>query len=220
MSKKFNEDLFQQMPIVGIMRNFPAEHLMAVVKAFHSAGLTTLEITMNSGKPTEVISQLRSEWGDQLNIGAGTVCSMKDLEHALEAGAQFIVAPVTYKKVIKACVAEGIPVFPGAYSPTEIYKAWRWGAAMVKVFPATNLGPGYIKDVLEPLNKVKLLPTGGVTKDNFTDFLAAGAKGVGMAGGLFPKSVIAAARWEELSTLYQDIVNKYQQFSSGNRLSA
>ena len=215
MSKKFNEELFQQMPIVGIMRNFPEEHLMTVVREFHSAGLTTLEITMNSGNPTDDIRQLRSDWGDQLNVGAGTVCSMKDLDRALDAGAQFIVAPVTNKKIIKTCVDVGIPVFPGAYTPTEIHNAWKWGATMVKVFPATTLGPGYIKDVLEPLNKVKLLPTGGITKDNFTEYLAAGAKGVGMAGGLFPKAVIAAARWPELRSLYSDLVSKYNLFQNG-----
>ena len=136
------------MPVVGIMRNFPEEHLERVVKEYHGAGLTTLEITMNSGNPTEVIKQLRAAWGEQMNIGAGTVCSMKDLEQALEAGAQFIVAPITSKSVIKACVKEGVPIFPGAYTPTEIYKAWKWGAEIIKVFPATTLGPGYIKDVL------------------------------------------------------------------------
>ncbi len=217
MSYSFNQELFNALPIVGIMRNFPSAQLDAVVDAYQSAGLSTLEITMNSEGAAETIKSLREKWGDKMNIGAGTVLSKKDLEEAVEAGAQFIVTPVVNKTVIKECANRGLPVFPGAMTPTEIYRAWKLGATAVKVFPARGLGPGYIKDVLEPLNTVKLLPTGGVSPENFLDFMKAGASGVGMATALFPKEIIERKDWEGLRGFYAEIAGKYRDFQSGSR---
>ncbi len=209
MTTPFNRELFDKMPLIGIMRHFPEEHLQPVVTAFQAAGLTTLEITMNSPGAAASISSLREQWAGRMNIGAGTVLTRDDLEQALNAGAQFIVTPVLNRALIKACVKKDIPVFPGAMTPTEIYKAWKWGATAVKVFPAGKLGPGYLKDVLEPLNEVKLIPTGGVNPDNFIDFLKMGASGAGMASALFPKELIEAANWGELRNFYHGIVRKY-----------
>lgn len=212
MSKKFNWELFNKIPVIGIMRNFPPQYLKQVVGIYQKAGFTNLEITMNSKDPAETIKSLRSECGDAMNIGAGTVGSVNDLEVALDAGAQFIVAPIVNKQVIKQCVKEDVPVFPGAYTPTEIYKAWSLGASMIKVFPAGGLGPQYIKDVLEPLNNVKLVPTGGVSIDNFTDYLKAGATGVALATSLFPKDIIANEQWDALVAFYTGFINKYRQY--------
>lgn len=214
MSKKFNYELFNSIPVVGIMRNFPEAQLEPVVAAYIAAGLNTLEITMNSANPAQTIRSLKQAWGESLNVGAGTVCTIKDLEVALEAGAQFIVTPIVSKTVIKACVKEAIPIFPGAMTPTEIHKAWHWGATMIKIFPAGKLGPGYIKDVLEPLNEIKLLPTGGVSPDNFIEFLKMGASGVGMASALFPKDMIAEQRWDDLGRFYTGFVQQYHQYKN------
>jgi 2-dehydro-3-deoxyphosphogluconate aldolase/(4S)-4-hydroxy-2-oxoglutarate aldolase len=217
MTTPFNQELFNKMPIVGIMRNFPEQYLSGVVTAMTDAGLTTLEITMNSSSPGGTIRSLREQWGERMNIGAGTVITKKDLDAALDAGAQFIVTPILSKAVIKACVKRDIPVFPGAMTPTEIYQAWKWGATMVKVFPAGRLGPGYLKDVLEPLNSVKLVPTGGVNPDNFTEFLRMGASGVGMASALFPKDLIAADNKEALLSFYNNIAGQYTRFKNENK---
>lgn len=212
MSKKFNRQLFDSLPVVGIMRNFPASVLQPVVTAYADAGLTTLEITMNSPGATETIAGLRSDFGDRLNIGAGTVCTRKDLDKALDSGAQFIVTPIISKDVIKACVKKDVPVFAGAMTPTEIYKAWHWGATMVKVFPAGRLGPGYIKDVLEPLTGISLLPTGGVNGENFIEFMKAGAAGAGIGSALFPKDIIGEQRWDSLAALYATLVTRFHNY--------
>src|SRR5690606_18081736 len=105
---------------------------------------------------------------------------------ALDAGAQFVVTPITDEEVISACVERDIPIFPGAYTPTEIYKAWSLGASMVKVFPASKLGPDYIKEVLAPLQQIHLMPTGGVGLENMEAFYKAGAKGFGIGSQLIP----------------------------------
>jgi 2-dehydro-3-deoxyphosphogluconate aldolase/(4S)-4-hydroxy-2-oxoglutarate aldolase len=202
MDNKFHHELFDAAPIVAIMRNLPPEHLGVIAENYFLAGLTCLEITMNSPGATENIAKLTKTYAGRLNIGAGTVCTMHDLDKALTANAQFIVTPIINKEVIRTCVLEDVPVFPGAYTPTEIYKAWHLGATMVKVFPASNLGPSYIKEVLAPLEYLKLLPTGGIGIDNFNAYLSAGAKGVGIGSHLFPKDVIQNQDWVALKQTF------------------
>jgi 2-dehydro-3-deoxyphosphogluconate aldolase / (4S)-4-hydroxy-2-oxoglutarate aldolase len=163
---------------------------------------------MNSAGATETIASLVKNYGDRLNIGAGTVCDLNDLDKALLAGAQFIVTPILDEEVIRACVAANIPVFPGAFTPTEILKAWKLGATMVKVFPASKLGPEFIKELLAPLNYLKLLPTGGINLQNFREYFNAGAQGVGIGSGLFPAELINNGRWEELKQLYEQVVQE------------
>lgn len=197
-SNGFSFELYEQVPLIGIMRNLPEDILMKVSQLFVTAGFTNLEITMNSANATGLIAQLRSTF-PQINIGAGTVTNLTELDAALEAGAQFIVTPITVKEVILACASREIPVFPGAYTPTEIHQAWEWGATAVKVFPANDLGPGFIKNVLAPLNNLKLIPTGGVNLENMEAFFAAGAKGVGVASSLFDKAMIAQEDFEGLA---------------------
>ncbi|MEO5997324.1 MAG: bifunctional 4-hydroxy-2-oxoglutarate aldolase/2-dehydro-3-deoxy-phosphogluconate aldolase [Chitinophagaceae bacterium] len=211
MSKPFSWEAFNKVPVVGIMRNIPQAQVEMLVSQYHESGFTTLEVTMNSEGAAKTISYLSEIYTDNLNIGAGTVLTLEDLDEALKAGANFIVTPVVNEDVIKTCVARKVPVFPGAYTPTEIYKAWSMGASMVKVFPATRLGPDYIKEVLAPLNFLKLVPTGGVSIDTIIDFFKAGAAGVGMGSTLFPKNLVENEKWSELARHLSSIIKKYNQ---------
>jgi 2-dehydro-3-deoxyphosphogluconate aldolase/(4S)-4-hydroxy-2-oxoglutarate aldolase len=210
MLHSFSWERFHEMPIVGILRGYSREQVDMLAAPYLESGMGTLEVTMNSGEAAATISSLVKSFGGRLNIGAGTVCTQKDLDKALAAGAQFIVTPILDKEVVRACRKKKIPVFPGAYTPTEIYRAWSLGAEMVKVFPATDLGPGYIRELLGPLDRLSLLPTGGVNPGNFIDFLRAGAKGVGMGGHLFPRQMIEAGRWEELREHFSGLVRTYK----------
>ena len=210
MHTSFSWERFNQVPIVGIMRNMPRQHLDSLVEIYAASGLSTLEVTMNTAGAPDIIASLVQRFGHQLNIGAGTVCSLEDLDLALSAGAQFIVTPILETDVIKACVQAGIPVFPGAFTPTEIHQAWKLGAPLVKVFPAGKLGPGYIREVLAPLNHIRLLPTGGITLANFADFLQAGAQGVGIGSGLFPDHLVQGDRWDEYRNFLTDFVKGYK----------
>lgn len=212
MNQSFSWEAFNSIPVVGILRNMPRQQIERLPALYLEAGLSTLEVTMNSEKAAGTIGALVKSWGDQLNIGAGTVCTLEELHIALDAGAQFIVTPIVNEEIIKQCVDRELPVFAGAYTPTEIYRAWHCGASMVKVFPASQLGPAYIKEVLAPLNQIKLLPTGGVTVDNFTDFLKAGASGLGMGSHLIPKHLLENRKWEELSAFWADFMKRYQEF--------
>lgn len=207
MSSNYKQALFNQMPVIGIFRNVPLTIIEAIIPFYLKAGFTTLEITMNSANACEILSSLSRTYSD-VNIGAGTVCTMQDLELALENGASYIVSPILNKEVIHFCTLNNIPIFPGAFTPLEIYRAAELGATAVKVFPATQLGPGYIKDVLTALPKLKLLPTGGVSIDNIEAFFKAGAVGVGMGSSLFNEKLIANKDFDGLYNHFKLIADK------------
>ncbi|MGP1990531.1 bifunctional 4-hydroxy-2-oxoglutarate aldolase/2-dehydro-3-deoxy-phosphogluconate aldolase [Zobellia laminariae] len=210
-NKIFSWDKYNQNPIVGILRGLNTEEVLQLIPSYIKSGFYTIEITMNSPEVAQTIATLAKEY-PELNVGAGTVCTMQDLTKALEAGSQFIVTPIIDEEVIKHCVANKIPIFPGAYTPSEIYKAWSLGASAVKVFPATQLGIQYIKDVLAPLNEIKLLPTGGVSVDNIKSFFEAGAVGAGMASSLFDKKMIREGNYTDLEKHFAKMKNEIKDF--------
>ena len=187
----FSWDLYTRMPIVGIIRGQSIDRVRWIAEVCQQAGFYTLEVTLNTENAGQIIAAMREEF-PEMNVGAGTVCNAEDLDLALEAGAQFIVTPIIDEKVIQSSVDQDIPIFPGAYSPTEIYRAWHLGASAVKVFPASQLGTQYIKEVLAPLDQIKLLPTGGVSLENIRSFFDVGAFGVGMGSALLNKEMINA----------------------------
>ena len=185
------------------------DEISKILPVYQAAGLTTIEITMNTPFAADIIRSATEQYKGKLNVGAGTVCSVEDLKLALEAGAQFIVTPILNAEVVKLCVKSKIPVFPGAYTPTEIYQAWELGADMVKVYPATALGPDYIRDVKAPLNKIKLVPTGGNSLGNIEAFMKAGADGLGIGGQLFDKQLIKNQDWDGLLDHFKQYVKYF-----------
>jgi 2-dehydro-3-deoxyphosphogluconate aldolase/(4S)-4-hydroxy-2-oxoglutarate aldolase len=124
----------------------------------------------------------------------------------IDAGAQFVVSPVFRRAVIDACHEHDVPALPGCMTPTEILDAWEAGADIVKVFPATTFGPGYLKDVRAPLPQVKLMPTGGVTLDNAGEWIRAGAVAVGVGSALLDAKAIAAGDYKALENGARRIV--------------
>ena len=186
----FSWELFDKMPIVGIIRNLTVADINFVLPIYKQAGFTTIEITLNTPEALSVISSLALEYKGELNVGAGTVCTLDDLTDAVNAGANFIVTPIFKAEVVKKCVSMEVPIFPGAFSPTEIYEAWELGASMIKLYPASVVGPAYVSAVLAPLNKVKLMPTGGIHLSNMLAFMKAGATSLGIGSELFDKKII------------------------------
>jgi 2-dehydro-3-deoxyphosphogluconate aldolase/(4S)-4-hydroxy-2-oxoglutarate aldolase len=213
MKNEFKADKFDEMPVIGILRNVPLPEIEAILPYYIKAGFTNLEVTMNSNGAEETIRHL-SENFPSLNIGAGTVCDKNDLKRAVKAGASFIVTPVVDEKVIKKCVKWGIPIFPGAFSPLEIYSASKYGATGVKVFPANHLSPSYIKDVLAPFQHLKLYPTGGVNMENISAYFKAGAKGLGMGGTLFLASLLETKDYENLGLHFEKVAQTVQAVRS------
>ena len=211
MRNQFNWSLFEDLPIIGILRGYSADQVEKIVKHSGNGGLRNIEITMNSKNATDLILLARKTAQETMNVGAGTVCTLRDLDSALSAGATFIVMPIVNPDVIRTCKKEGVPVIPGGFTPTEIYNAWHLGADMVKVFPANQFGPGYIKDIKGPLNKIKLVPTGGVNMDNLQDYIQCGAYGFGVGSPLFHKDRVAAGDWSWVQRQAEGFVDTYRR---------
>ena len=207
----FSWSSFNNTPIIGILRDIPLDIVRKIAEAYLEAGFYTLEVTMNTQGARDIIVALRTEFPN-INIGAGTVCTMSELHDALAAGAQFIVTPTLNEEIVTTTVSRGIPIFPGAFSPTEIYKAWSMGASAVKIFPATQLGAQFIKDVSAPLNDIKFLPTGGVSEENIKSFFDAGAVGVGMGSSLLDKKLIQEENFMGLQDHFTKIKNEIKEF--------
>jgi 2-dehydro-3-deoxyphosphogluconate aldolase/(4S)-4-hydroxy-2-oxoglutarate aldolase len=181
--------------IVAVIRIKDPAKLQAVVDAISEGGIRALEVTMTVPGAIALIAGLAPKMPPGFLLGAGTVLDAETALKVIDAGAQFVVSPVFRRSVIAACHSRDVPVTPGCFTPTEILDAWEAGADIVKVFPATALGPGYIKDVRAPLPQVKLMPTGGVTLDNAGEWIAAGAVAVGVGSALTDAKAIEAGNF-------------------------
>lgn len=186
---------FGAMPLVAILRGQRTEIIAPVVQALTEGGFTALEITMNSPAAIDQIRLAVALAKDHLTIGAGTVTKLAELDAAQAAGAGFIVTPAVVPEVISECIRRGLPVFPGAFTPTEILQAHCLGATMVKLFPAHRLGSDYLRDLKAPLPHVQVLATGGITPDNLPEFVNAGADGFGIGSQLFEPDRLDAKDW-------------------------
>lgn len=192
--------------IVAIVRMNEPEKLRAVVDAIAEGGVRVLEVTMTVPGAVELIRRLAPTLPPDFLLGAGTVLDADTVARVVDAGARFVVSPIFRRSVIAACHERDVPAMPGCFTPTEILEAWDAGADVVKVFPATALGPTYLKDVRAPLPQVKLMPTGGVTLDNAGDWLRAGAVAVGVGTALLDAKAIAAADYGVLRANAERIV--------------
>ena len=177
--------------IVAVIRMKEAGKVRAVIDALAEGGIRALEITMTVPGAVDLIRQLAPTLPPGFIFGAGTVLDADTVHQVVDAGAQFIVSPVFRREVIDACRRRDVAAMPGCLTPTEILDAWDAGADVVKVFPATTFGPGYLRDVRAPLPHVKLMPTGGVTVENAGDWIRAGAVAVGVGSSLLDTKAIA-----------------------------
>ena len=167
-----------------------------ILSALLEGGITQVEFTLTSPGAVEALAVARRDFAPAMLIGAGTVLTPEDARACIDAGAQFLVTPAFVPDVIFEANAAGIPIACGAYTPTEMLQAHRAGADLVKLFPATSVGPRYIRDVLAPLPFLKIVPTGGVTAENAAEFLAAGAYTVAVGSNLVSRHAVADADWD------------------------
>ena len=174
--------------IVAILRGMAPKEIMGIAGALYDGGIRILEITLNSEAALSLIEQLSHTFKDRLLIGAGTVLNTTDATNAIDAGAAFLISPSLDIAVIKATKNAGLVSIPGAYTATEILTAHNSGADIVKVFPARDAA--YIKNILAPLNHIRLMPTGGVDVGNINAFAAAGGVAFGIGSALVNSKAI------------------------------
>jgi len=184
--------------LVAIIRLRHEAPLARVAEALVAGGIRVLEFTLTSPGAVPAITACRARFGDDIIVGAGTVLDAEEARRCLDAGAQFLVSPGFDPAVVALARARGALALPGALTPTEIVTAWRAGADVVKVFPARAFGPRYIADLLAPLPRVPLMPTGGVDETNAAAYLRAGAVGVAVGGKLVAEDAVAHGDWDAL----------------------
>ena len=192
--------------VVAVIRLKEPEKLKAVVDALGEGGARALEVTMTVPGAIQLIEQLAPTLPKGFLLGAGTILDAETARLAILAGARFVVGPVFRPEVVAMCHRYDVAAMPGCFTPTEILAAWETGADIVKVFPATALGPGFFKDVRGPLPQVKLMPTGGVTLDNAGEWIAAGAVAVGVGTALLDGAAIKAGHYAVIAENARKIV--------------
>jgi 2-dehydro-3-deoxyphosphogluconate aldolase/(4S)-4-hydroxy-2-oxoglutarate aldolase len=194
-------ELIRTSKVIAIGRNVPAADVPRVGEALVAGGVHVIELTLNEPEAAalESIAAL-ARAADDLGalVGAGTVLSIAAAQRAVDAGARFIVSPHIDRDLVGWCAGQGVPCFPGAFSPTEILTAWMAGASAVKLFPAASVGTGYMRQLAGPFPSIPLVPTGGVSAETAGDWIAAGAVAVGMGSWLIgdgePAGVTTRAR--------------------------
>jgi len=184
--------------IVAVVRVPESQRLVQVVRALYEGGVTCIEITMTTPDALDVINAAAREMGQTACIGVGSVLDPETARAAILAGAEYVVSPTLNEDVIRMAHRYGKAVVPGAYTPTEILRAWEAGADVVKVFPASVGGPAYFRALKGPLPQVKLSPTGGVNLQTAADFIRAGAEFLGVGGALVKKEDVAAGDFDAL----------------------
>lgn len=200
MRKTHDEALaiIQDCHLVAILRGVPMDKLEGTVEALINGGVRVLEFTFDHDRPnylaenTEKIAYTVEKYGDKVVVGCGTALSVEEVQAAHDAGAVLVISPDTNLDVIKKTRELDMVSMPGALSPTEIVLAYKNGADIVKLFPAGELGLGYIKAVRGPLCHIPMSAVGGVKADNVADFLNAGVCGFGVGGQLVIGSAVKA----------------------------
>ena len=195
-------DLVQRLTdpgVIAILRTDNSDKLLDAIQALVAGGIKAVEVTMTTPAALKVVGQARAALGDKIAMGVGSVLDSETARQAMLEGAQFVVTPVVRPSVIEICNRYGAPVACGAMTPTEALTAHELGADFVKIFPAENLGPSYMKSILAPLPMLQLIPTGGVTPQNVPEYFKAGCAAVGAGSTLLTKDIFESANWPALS---------------------
>jgi 2-dehydro-3-deoxyphosphogluconate aldolase / (4S)-4-hydroxy-2-oxoglutarate aldolase len=177
----------------------PTEWVLRLAEALLAGGIKMLEVTCNTDGVFEMIKLLRDKMAGKMCIGAGTVITTDLCKKAIEAGAEFIIAPDTNTEVIDYCVKHDVAILPGAATATEILAAKRHGAKMVKIFPASALGVNYIKALRGPIDDVDFVAVDGVRPENMAEFFAAGCVAIGIGASVVRKEFIEKGDWRSIT---------------------
>lgn len=198
----------REKKVIAIVRRFEPDDCMRLAKALYAGGLDMMEIAFDQKHPDDFqkvadsIRVIREYFGDRMYIGAGTVMTREQVDMVAKAGAQYIISANMNPDIIRYTRELGLVSMPGALTPTEIAAAYEAGADFVKVFPAGNLGPSYIKALVSgPYPHIPLLAVGGISETNIREFLDAGALGAGIGGLLTKRELVEAGEFSKITDL-------------------
>lgn len=192
-------DRIVESGIVAVVRTSSADTAKKALDAVLAGGVVAVEVTFTVPNAIDVIREASQNLPDGAILGAGTVTDAEKCEAAIEAGARFIVAPNTDAGTIRWAHERDVVMIPGALTPTEVVVAVNAGADAVKIFPASAVGPSYIKALRGPLPDVLYCPTGGVELENIAEYIAAGSAFCGIGGSLVDTKLVADGRYGEIT---------------------
>ncbi|MEN2983626.1 MAG: bifunctional 4-hydroxy-2-oxoglutarate aldolase/2-dehydro-3-deoxy-phosphogluconate aldolase [Dictyoglomaceae bacterium] len=197
--------------VVAVIRVDSSEELLNISKALKEGGVIGIELTMTTPGALNILPEISKIMGKEIVLGVGTVLDPETARLAILAGAEFVVSPVLKPEIIKICHRYDKVAIPGAYTPTEILTAWEEGGDVIKVFPASSLGPQFIKDIHGPMPYIRLSPTGGVSLENVGEFIKAGACFVGVGGNLVDKKLVSEKKWDLLTERAQKFIEEVRK---------
>ena len=192
--------------IIAIIRADSSDRLLPAAEALLAGGVTAVEITMTTPNAIGSIGDIAAKLGEQILMGVGSIIDPETARIAILAGAEFVVTPVTRPEVIRMCNRYGKPIASGAFTPTECLLAHESGADFVKLFPADQVGPTYIKNLLAPLPMLQIIPTGGVNASTAAAFLQAGSAALGVGTALVSRDILAESAWKKLTGRAAELV--------------
>ena len=182
-------EVIRSRRLIAILRRIePQARLLELVGSLADDGVRVFEVTFDASSAADDLAAVRDRLaalglGDAV-VGAGTVRTLETLAKAAESGAGFVVGPTLDPSIVEGAIGHGLPVIPGAYSPTEIAQSWDLGATFVKLFPASSLGPSHVRELRGPFPEIELIATGGIDAASARAFLDAGCVAVGVGGAL------------------------------------
>jgi len=184
--------------VIAIIRADGPDGLIEAAQALYKGGIKAVEISLTTPGAWSAIEAIRRDLPEACLIGVGTVMDTSTLDQSVSAGAQFAVSPVFKAEIVQACNGHGIPMVCGAYTPTEAWSAYECGADFIKIFPAEDLGPSYMKALLAPMPQLPLVPTGGVTVENCAQYLRAGCVAVAVGTSVVSNHLIKDRNWQSM----------------------
>ncbi len=201
--------------VVAVVRTDSADLAVQVVHALARGGVIAAEVTFTVPNAADAIARLQDDYEagrmpEGFVLGAGTVTSVEQANAAIDAGATYLVSPHTSLPVMRVAAERGVAMLPGALTPGEVFAAHEAGADIVKIFPAARMGPSYLKDLRGPYPSIPLMPTGGVSTANLSDWLVAGAVAVGVGGELVDKGAIARGDFADITERSRQFITALQ----------
>ena len=203
--------------LIAIVRGLPEDKLLRVADALYEGGVRAIECPFDHRRDdcldygASMVALLAGHAANDMDVGSGTVLTVAEARATVEAGGRFVISPNVSADVIHETVRLGAVSMPGAMTPTEIVSAWVAGAHFVKIFPAGDLGAGYVKAIRAPLAHIPMLAVGGITPENMADFLKAGVCGFGVGSPILPKAALESGDYKAITTRARQFVEALNQ---------
>ena len=206
---------FMESKVIVVCRGIAREEIVKVASALYEGGIRFMEVPFNQADPSTFsataakIKAVKEALGGKMHVGAGTVITMEQFELAKDAGAEIIVSPTMEEDVITATKAAGLISMPGCATPSEMTRAYKLGADLIKLFPSSMVNMKVIKEIRVPLNHLPLVCFGGVSAENIQEVLATGVVGVGVASAVLDKQALADKDYEKITALAKELTGKF-----------